>query len=327
MRQTYHLCLSSHDEVMYRDEEDLIMGFNSLALAVFSTESRLLAEAFMPTHNHKAIQSDFPKELVKRERYTFTRYFNAKYHRLGRLGEKHPFQLTVNGIHHTLTMLNYIIRQGLHHGLATTPFDYKHCSANCYFRNDLGRTMEEKLILDELQYKYLPEHNKLPPGYRMNSNGLILRTDVVDSKYVEEIYITPRNFLFQMNKLTDEKVIQIQMEENNTQPVTLDLIERGVKEYDYRKSLVFEQGRVNNSMLTDLELCRLIDTVILPRYLKDNKAQSIYVLPKAKRAEIGNTLWLESRNSFGLQGNGILNKKKTTADQIRRCLALNNSTD
>ena len=117
------------------------------------------------------------------------------------------------------------------------------------------------------------------------------------------------------------------MEENNTQPVTLDLIERGVKEYDYRKSLVFEQGRVNNSMLTDLELCRLIDTVILPRYLKDNEAQSIYVLPKAKRAEIGNTLWLESRNSFGLQGNGILNKKKTTADQIRRCLALNNSTD
>ena len=312
---------------MYRDEEDLIMGFNSLALAVFSTESRLLAEAFMPTHNHKAIQSDFPKELVKRERYTFTRYFNAKYHRLGRLGEKHPFQLTVNGIHHTLTMLNYIIRQGLHHGLATTPFDYKHCSANCYFRNDLGRTMEEKLILDELQYKYLPEHKKLPPGYRMNSNGLILRTDVVDSKYVEEIYITPRNFLFQMNKLTDEKVIQIQMEENNTQPVTLDLIERGVKEYDYRKSLVFEQGRVNNSMLTDLELCRLIDMVILPRDLKDNEAQSIYVLPKAKRAEIGNTLWLESRNSFGLQGNGILNKKKTTADQIRRCLALNNSTD
>ena len=65
---------------MYRNEEDLVMGFNCLALAVFDTESRLLSEGFIPTHNHKAVQTDDPIILMKKERYTYTRYFNAKYH-------------------------------------------------------------------------------------------------------------------------------------------------------------------------------------------------------------------------------------------------------
>ena len=41
MRKTCHLCLSSHDEVMYRSEADLIIGFNCLAIAVLETESRI----------------------------------------------------------------------------------------------------------------------------------------------------------------------------------------------------------------------------------------------------------------------------------------------
>ena len=309
---------------MYRNEEDLIMGFNSLALAVIETESRLLAEAFMPTHNHKVIQSDCPEDLFRKERYTYTRYFNAKYHRRGRLGERHCFQLTVEGVHHTQTLLNYVIRQGIHHGLVSTPFEYKHCSANCFFKKELGRLADSALIKEELEYKYLPEHKKIPLGYHMGADGLLLRDDVVDSKYVQEIYITARNFLFQMNKLTDEKAVQIQQEENESPPVTLDMLERGVQEYDYQKALVNEQGRVNNNILTDLEMCHVIDEKILPRYFKDNEERSIYSLPESKRAEIGNALWLESRDSFGRHGKNILCNKKTSPAQIRRCLALNN---
>ena len=69
MRKTVHLCLSSHQEVMYRSEADLNMGFNCLALAVMETESRLLGEGFMTTHNHKLVQTENPAELVRRERY------------------------------------------------------------------------------------------------------------------------------------------------------------------------------------------------------------------------------------------------------------------
>ena len=64
---------------MYRSEADLNMGFNCLALAALETESRLMAEGFMTTHNHSLAQTDNFKELMYRSRYAYARYFNTKY--------------------------------------------------------------------------------------------------------------------------------------------------------------------------------------------------------------------------------------------------------
>lgn len=323
MRKTLHLCLSSHDEVMYRSEEDLIMGFNSLALAVLDTGSRLLGEGFIPTHHHAAVQTDDLHGLRRRSRYTYCRFFNAKYSRRGSLGERLAFTMCVDGLYHLQTLLNYVLRQGLHHGLASTPFGYEHCSANCIFRKELGKTAEPPLLAKQDQYIYLPEHKQLPEGYRMAKNGLILREDIIDSAYVEEIYISPRNFLFQMNKMTDDKTIQEQKDENELAPVTLEAIERGVPEFDIRAALIQEQGRVNRNILTDLELCSHIDNNILPREFKDFEQRTIYRLPYYRRAEIGNALLKEAQSCFGTKSGSIFSNKRTSPAQIRRCLALN----
>lgn len=60
MRKTVHLCLSSHDEVLFRNETDLAVGFNCFAVAALTTESRALAEGRMSTHHHSMAQSDNP---------------------------------------------------------------------------------------------------------------------------------------------------------------------------------------------------------------------------------------------------------------------------
>ena len=308
MRKTYHLCLSSHDEVMFRSEADLNMGFNALACAVLSTESRALAEGFLTTHHHLGVQTDNHKELFFRFRNAYARYFNTKYHRKGRLGERKYFSLEISGLHHTTTMLNYVIRQGLHHGLSATPFGYPHCSANAFFREALGKRNDPALIDAGKRHLYLPSNISVPPGYRMSASGLLLREDILDTAYVEEIYITPRNYLFQMNKLTDEK----------------DLLEQ-------HQALINEQGRVNHSRMTDLELCRVIDDTIVPRYCKGSGGLSIYDLPRIRRTEIGNALWQESRRSAGIRPresglptgrNSFLAGKTVTESQLRRCLCL-----
>lgn len=317
-----HLCLSSHGEVLYRDEEDFIMGFNSLALAVWDTDSRLLAEGFITTHNHKAVQTDNYKELIKRDRYTYTRYFNAKYHRQGKLGARDVFVLPVEGIHHTQVLLNYVIRQAVHHGLAATPFEYEHCSANCFFRKALGKDVNIVALKSIGEYSYLPEHKKLPSSYKMLKSGLIVREDVIDTSYVEEIYITPRNFLYQMNRITDEKVLEEQKTENKMEPVSLALVEKGVQEFDVQKALINEQGRVNHSAMTDIELCSLIDNVLLPRFLKESDYQSVYSLPVSRRNEIGNLLYMESKRFGKAKNNDLLENKTVSVAQIRRCLAL-----
>lgn len=322
MRKLYHLCRSSHKEVMYRNEADLIMGFNSLALAVLETDSRLIAEGFISTHNHKAVQTDDHYVLMRKERYTYTRYFNAKYHRRGSLGEKNYFYTEIEGLHHTRTLLTYVLRQGLHHGLASTPFGYPHCSANTLFRKELGKDFTPNLILDEDRYLYLPEHRVIPLKYRMDQNGLLLREDVVDHAYAEEIYITPRNYLYHMNRLTDDTLVTEQQTENDSRPVTLDLLETGVPEYDFKKALVYEQGKVNKSLMTDLELCHIIDDIIVPRYLPDNEDRSVYLLSHSERVKIGNDLYLESQQSFGKKGTSPFCNKKTNVAQLRRCLVL-----
>ena len=322
MRKTVHLCLSSHDEVLYRNEADMIMGFNCLALAVLSTEARLLAEGFIPTHNHKLVQTDDFKALTHHERYSYTRYFNAKYSRRGRLGEKECFCLEVDGLFHMQTATNYVIRQGLHHGLASTPFAYPHCSANAFFKKELGKENTRELCDINQQYKHLPHGRKLPDSYRMDKNGLILREQILDTAYVEQMYITPRNYLYQMNRITDEKTIKEQQQDNDLPPVTLDLIEKGVQEFDVRAALISEQGRVNNNVMTDLELCHIIDDIMLPRYLKKNECGSIYLLEKSKRKDLGNVLWHEAQNPKR-SISGLLSGKKVSTNQIRRCLALN----
>lgn len=80
------------------------------------------------------------------------------------LGETSPFCLEVVGSYHLQTALNYVLRQGLHHGLSTSPFGYPHCSANAFFRKELGKDYTPALLAPSAQYKYLPDGKKLPPG-------------------------------------------------------------------------------------------------------------------------------------------------------------------
>ena len=312
---------------MYRDEADLNMGFNCLALAVLETESRLLAEAFMTTHNHKLLQTDYAKALVTRDRYAYTRYFNAKYFRKGGLGERICFSAEVSGLHHTITALNYVLRQGLHHGLAATPFGYRHCSVNSFFRQDFCKETPSSFLMAEKRHCFLPHGRTLPSSFRMLPNGLIVREDILDTAYVEELYVTPRNFLFQMNRITDEKIIREQQEENDLPPVTLDSIEHNVPAFNIEEALTQELGRVNKSILTDLEMCRIVDGHYLPRLLKDCEPRTIYRLPESKRADLGNLIWKEAFQwkSTSRSFSGTANPfegRKTDRAQIRRCLAI-----
>ena len=97
MRNLYHLCVASHNEVLFRDESDFIAFTNLMALAVFKTNEELLADALMSTHSHLAVMSHDPAPFIARLRHSYGRYFNYKYKREGRLGPKGFFQTGIIG--------------------------------------------------------------------------------------------------------------------------------------------------------------------------------------------------------------------------------------
>lgn len=333
MRKTYHICIASHDEVLYRTEADMIRGFNCLAETVLFTESRLLAEGFMSTHRHIIVQTDDPVYFVQRDRYAYSRYFNARYGRSGRLGERNAFITEIDGLVRLLTALNYVNRQGLHHGLAATPFAYPHCSVNSYYRKDFGKVSpnESLLMPPKLRQRFLTRNVIVPERYRMDQNGLLLREDVIDTGYVEQIYISPRNFLFQMNRVTDERVEEDQRkEESDTPIITIDLIEQGVPDADRKQLLLNELGRVNTSLITDLDLCRLIDAYYVPRMKGRDERSTLYALTQAERAalyreierDIQRARFANTDDRRTLVGKAGLSGKRVTPAQLQRCLVL-----
>ena len=306
MRKTYHLCLSSHEEVMHRSIEDYAYDVNCFALAVHRTESRALADAVMSTHDHFCVQTDVIKKLAYIRRNAYTRYFNTKYERSGRLGEPVHFIKELEGIRHITAAVSYVNRNPLHHGQTSTPFGYRFCSANAVFRKDLGKGDFRYELRNSKKKQLIPNNCSLPEGYRIDGSGMILQEDIIDVRYVEELYVTPRSFLYMMNRYSDENWVREQIEEDPSRPaVTLDVIEQGIEEESVERMLSNEKGRVNLALLTDMELCGMIDNEYVPKYGKI----SVYHLADKEKATIGNDLW----RRLG---------RRTNEKQIRRCLVM-----
>lgn len=304
MRNTYHICLASHDEVLHRSVEDYIYDVNCFAVAVHRTDSRALADAFMSTHDHSCVQTDDIKYFSFIRRNAYTRYFNAKYERKGRLGDTDCFITELEGIRRIVTAVSYVNRNPLHHGLTSTPFGYKYCSANAIFRRELGKGSIEPAANQHIRHRFLPRNCSLPDSFRVDESGMILQDDIIDVRYVEELYVTPRSYLYMMNRYSDEKWMKEQLEEDPLRPaVTLDMIEQASLDESVECMKSNEHGRVNLSSMTDLELCGIIDNEYVPLYGKS----SVYHLTDGEKAEVGNKLW----NRF---------RRSVSEKQIRRCL-------
>lgn len=302
MSKLYHLCISAGNEVMHRSQEDYIRDFNCFAIALHRTGSKLLADSFMSTHHHSCVVTDSLKDLVYYHRTAYTRYFNRKYHRKGRLGERIPFITDVVGVYHRLAALSYTLRNALHHGISPTPFGYPHNSANVIFQKELGKSSPVDLLPRNKFYHYLPDKAEVPEHYIMSSSGLLLRESVIDVQQVEYFYNSPRNFLFYMNRISGEEWEKEQEKEGGA-AYTIESIENGVRTPDISSMLKCEHGRENYRGMSDILVCELIDNEIIPRY----GVESVYQLSYKVKIEIANELW---------------SRYHISRDRIKRCLGL-----
>ena len=302
MKKTYHLCLSAGDEIMFRDLEDYNRGFNCFALALYKSNSTGLVETFMSNHFHLMIQTEDPKEFMYNMRQPYSKYFNRKYCRNGRLGEKHHFQLEISGLHHHLAAMSYTLRNALHHGVSPIPYAYPHSSVNSIFRKEMGKTSDERLIPQKSYYRYIGRRAEYPSSYKMNKNGLFLRESVLDIAQVENMFVTPRSFDYYMGRKTSEDWQKEQSKDNlQIPPVRLEDIEAGARMQTLEAMMINENGKGNYRKISDIDLCIEIDQLILPEFGKG----SVYLLSDQEKRKIAELLY---------------RKYHINEMQIRRCL-------
>lgn len=295
--------MSGGDELICRSEEDYARLFNCLAISTYETDSVLLADAEMSSHLHIGIRTEHPDEVMARAWLLYTRYFNHRYKRSGTLGEKAPFIMELSGIYHILAAICYILRNPLHHGLSPTPFGYQFSSANIYFRKELGKFHTEELLPIKSYYKYLPRLSSYPPDFKLTKSGIYLRESVIDVAEVENMFVTPRSFMYYMNRLSGEEwKAEQEKDKNMTPPVTLDIIEEGIGIQSLERMMINENGRSNYKSMSDIELCSIIDNEIT----KDLGKSSVYEMTVT---EISNALRF------------LRQKYPVSESQIQRCLA------
>ena len=277
MKKVYHFCLSAGDcGVLCRTDEDYRYLVNCLGLAGYITGSLLLAYCVMSNHIHCCIRADDVVGFIKRWRYSYTRYFNEKYRRKGRLGGE-PYIVELKGLYHILTAMAYVLRNPLHHGVAATPFGYRYSSVNAVFRKDLGR--ESALSLPEKSmYIYLPHSVTVPARYRMDETGMFLPECLVDVEDVEHMFSTARSYLYYMNRLSGKKWEDEQVAEG-AEPITIDTIEHGSGLSDLKTMLNNEYGRADYNAITDMRLCEIIDKDYVPSF----DVTSVYMMDVSVR--------------------------------------------
>ena len=200
MKKTYHLCLSAGEEVLFRDVEDYNRGFNCFALALFQTDSTGLVEAEMSTHYHQLLQTENPKDIMRYFRLSYSMYFNKKYHRSGRLGEKSHYTMEVVGYNHMIAAMSYVLRNPLHHGVAPIPYAYPYSSANSIFMKEMGKMPYGGMLDRRYYHRFINKAAQIPDSYVMSESGVFLRESVLDIPQVENYFVTPRSYNWHMTR-------------------------------------------------------------------------------------------------------------------------------
>ena len=289
---------------MFRDLEDYNRGFNCLALALYKSGSTGLVESFMSNHCHMIIQSERPAEVIYNFRLAYSMYFNRKYFRAGRLGEKRHFAIDVVGYHHTLAALSYVLRNPLHHGIAPIPYSYPHSTVNSIFLEELGKQQCENVLSPKHYRRFISKTSEVPDNYRMSESGVFLRDSVLDIPQVEALFATPRAFNWYMTRKSSEEWESEQRKDQTDQyPITLSTIERGASIESLEKMHIYENGKSDYRKLSDIDVCTIIDKVLVPEFAKS----SVYQLTPDQKRQLAEFLHRNHR----------LNES-----QIRRCLVL-----
>ena len=296
---------------MFRNVDDMNYAFNSLCSALYKTDSICLAEAFISTHHHGCYLTSLPRELMHIHRTSYTKYFNNKYGRAGSLGEKGFFMQEIDGLRHQVSAITYVLKNPVHHGISATPFAYPYCSANAFFRKDLGKDFSPRLLTSEQIRMSLPRRAEFDPSWKMGTEGVFLRESVLETAMVESLYSTPQAFNYMLSRKSGEDWVKEQdMDSVSCPPVTLENIESPLftgglgKEDSLFHMLQNERSRFNRSVMTDLRLCGIVDME-----LASGKApRTVYQLSNEEKICLANEI--HRRFHCG-------------KEQIRRCLAMN----
>ena len=294
----YHLCVSCKKGLMFRGRQDYIRFINNsfinnMALLAYKYHIRILAFAVMSNHYHIGIMTDDFEQFFRSLKVSYSNYYFSKY------GVSLPrtsgfVQETIGNLH-IVTLIAYILRNPVHHGIVGHPFAYPYSSAGCYFSyNGSLYSIGHAPIIKRVT-------TTAPNEYKSNSDreGMIDPMTFVDFRMTETLFTSSGRLMYFLSRYSGPKWEQEQSKEDSSiKPITLQSVER--QGTDIEACMKNEKGH-SSLLIPDQMLCEWIDVKAVPHYGLTSFAQ----LDWEQRTEIAKAL---------------RSRWKVSEEQAERCL-------
>ena len=250
----YHLCVSCKKGLMFRGRRDYIRFINNMALLAYKYHIRILAFAVMSNHYHIVIMADDFEQFFRSLKVSYSNYY---FHKYGvSLPRMSCFVQEAVGNLHIVTLIAYILRNPVHHGIVGHPFAYPYSSAGCYFAYNGSLYSIGRAPVIKREKTYLPE------GYRGDREGMIDPMSIVDFRMVETLFGTSGRFMYFITRYSGPKWEKEQTDENaSVAPVTLSTVEGSDTDLD--SCLKYERGH-GRLLVPDQLLCEWVDSEVVP---------------------------------------------------------------
>ncbi len=246
----YHLCNES-PKVIFRNEEDCLIGISRLAACAYATMTEVWAYSFMSTHFHLIVRTGNITEFVKLLKINFGIWHNKKYisdiHI--NIGKRELFNAG-----EIKTAVNYVLKNPIHHEIADIAFKYPYSSSHLYFRDKIytdeyypgerqPKIYRKPSELKSRIYRKLFSKHRVPESFMIQNECMVAPESFVRIDIIERLYSNARDFMYHMNKPLKEE---------------LEMFEENGPGFNESKISLFGK-------LSDMQVCKIIDESLAPR--------------------------------------------------------------
>ncbi len=306
----YHICYTSHQEVICRKHADYVRLFNCIAQATINTGSILVTYSIMSNHVHLAVVADDAGRLVQRIRSSYTQMFNDVYRRTGMLGDQGYYRLHLAGRLHVAAALSYILRNPVHHRVCANPYAYQYSPILLYFNYpgtslpDTGRQAGRNVSCARSR-KAIRRNNYVPDNIPFDRFGMMDVASVVSTDVLEGYFGSYRAFQYGLSRGDYDRWKEEQESDSEgAPPVTISSIEPYLSQEAAENMTLRNMSWFRDAGLSDMELCSLIDG----QYLSDFNRRTYTELTDAEKMRIAGC---------------ILNEyARVSVQQLGRCLCI-----
>lgn len=216
----YHLCSEgTKSDILFHREDEFREGMNIVALATAKSNILILAFCLMNNHFHFILSG------TKEEVENFSKEITLQYHRrryrwkIGTLTENIKWSIFLIGdLNYLRNSICYVLQNPVNASFPDLAFYYDWSSAGLYFKSK-ERIMDEcrdfirsSSLTKTESRELLHSKLRLPDEWILNNHGYVWPGNFVQYNLVNEIFSTPKNFLFHMLSKKNEEMVALSIQ-------------------------------------------------------------------------------------------------------------------